>query len=52
MTSLNYLHLDVFTARRFEGNQLAVFLDGRGLDERAMQMIAREMNVPPARRAP
>ena len=42
--SLEYLHLDVFTSRRFEGNQLAVFLDARGLDERAMQTIAREMN--------
>ncbi len=44
MTSLKYLHLDVFTARRFEGNQLAVFLDAQGLDERTMQTIAREMN--------
>jgi trans-2,3-dihydro-3-hydroxyanthranilate isomerase len=42
--TLAYLHLDVFTARRFEGNQLAVFLDARGLDERTMQTIAREMN--------
>jgi trans-2,3-dihydro-3-hydroxyanthranilate isomerase len=42
--TLEYLHLDVFTGRRFEGNQLAVFLDARGLDERAMQTIAREMN--------
>jgi trans-2,3-dihydro-3-hydroxyanthranilate isomerase len=41
---LEYLHLDVFTSRRFEGNQLAVFLDARGLDVRAMQTIAREMN--------
>lgn len=41
---LEYLHLDVFTARRFEGNQLAVFLDARDLDPRAMQTIAREMN--------
>ena len=44
MTRLDYLHLDVFTDRRFEGNQLAVFLDGRGLDAAAMQTIAREMN--------
>jgi trans-2,3-dihydro-3-hydroxyanthranilate isomerase len=41
---LTYLHLDVFTARRFEGNQLAVFLDARGVDEGRMQTIAREMN--------
>ena len=40
----DYLQLDVFTSKRFEGNQLAVFLDARGLDERAMQTIAREMN--------
>jgi trans-2,3-dihydro-3-hydroxyanthranilate isomerase len=40
----DYLQLDVFTSTRFEGNQLAVFLDARGLDERAMQTIAREMN--------
>jgi trans-2,3-dihydro-3-hydroxyanthranilate isomerase len=44
MTSLNYMHLDVFTSRRFEGNQLAVFFDAEGLDESAMQIIAREMN--------
>ena len=44
MTSLKYLHLDVFTARRFEGNQLAVFFEADALDERAMQTIAREMN--------
>lgn len=44
MPSLDYLQLDVFTGRRFEGNQLAVFLDGRGLDPAGMQTIAREMN--------
>jgi trans-2,3-dihydro-3-hydroxyanthranilate isomerase len=41
---LDYLQLDVFTSRRFEGNQLAVFLDARTLDARTMQTIAREMN--------
>jgi trans-2,3-dihydro-3-hydroxyanthranilate isomerase len=44
MTSLKYMHLDVFTSRRFEGNQLAVFFGAEGLDESAMQAIAREMN--------
>lgn len=44
MPRLDYLHLDVFTSRRFEGNQLAVFLDGRGLDVPTMQTIAREIN--------
>jgi trans-2,3-dihydro-3-hydroxyanthranilate isomerase len=38
-----FLHYDVFTSEPFTGNQLAVFLDGRGLDERRMQSIAREM---------
>ena len=36
--------LDVFTDRLFGGNQLAVFLDGRGLSAETMQAIAREMN--------
>lgn len=44
MPRLDYLQLDVFTTRRFEGNQLAVFPDGRGLDADTMQTIAREMN--------
>jgi trans-2,3-dihydro-3-hydroxyanthranilate isomerase len=44
MRSLEYLQLDVFTERPFEGNQLAVFLDGRGVDASLMQTIAREMN--------
>jgi trans-2,3-dihydro-3-hydroxyanthranilate isomerase len=44
MRRFEYLHLDVFTARQFEGNQLAVFKDGRGLDDGMMQAIAREMN--------
>jgi trans-2,3-dihydro-3-hydroxyanthranilate isomerase len=44
MPTLEYLQLDVFTSHKFEGNQLAVFLDGRGLDAAAMQTIAREMN--------
>jgi trans-2,3-dihydro-3-hydroxyanthranilate isomerase len=42
--TLAYLHLDVFTTRRFEGNQLAVFLDARGCDAATMQTLAREMN--------
>ena len=35
---------DVFTDRAFGGNQLAVFPDGRGISERAMQSLAREFN--------
>jgi len=38
------LHYDVFTDRAFAGNQLAVYLDGRGLSTDAMQAIAKEMN--------
>jgi trans-2,3-dihydro-3-hydroxyanthranilate isomerase len=39
-----FLQYDVFTAEPLTGNQLAVFLDGRGLDAERMQSIAREMN--------
>ena len=42
--ALSYLHYDVFTAEPFTGNQLAVFLDGRGLSTERMQALAREMN--------
>lgn len=41
---MRFLHYDVFTSRRFEGNQLAVFTDARGLDGRIMQALAKEMN--------
>jgi trans-2,3-dihydro-3-hydroxyanthranilate isomerase len=37
--------LDVFTVNRFDGNPLAVFTDGDGLSDDAMQAIAREMNL-------
>jgi len=39
-----YLHLDVFTDRAFEGNQLAVFPEPAGLGTAEMQRIAKEMN--------
>jgi trans-2,3-dihydro-3-hydroxyanthranilate isomerase len=42
--SYRYLHYDVFTDHLFGGNQLAVFLDGRGLSAETMQAIAKEMN--------
>src|SRR5262249_6334911 len=42
--SYRYLHYDVFTDRQFGGNQLAVFLDARGLSTETMQAIAKEMN--------
>ncbi|MEO8076084.1 MAG: PhzF family phenazine biosynthesis protein [Acidobacteriota bacterium] len=40
----DYLHLDVFTSRPFEGNQLAVFPRPEGLTAAAMQAITQEMN--------
>jgi trans-2,3-dihydro-3-hydroxyanthranilate isomerase len=42
---LRYVVCDVFTDRPLTGNPLAVFTDGRGLDARVMQDIAREMNL-------
>lgn len=44
MRSYRYLHYDVFTDHLFGGNQLAVFLDGRGLETETMQAVAKEMN--------
>src|SRR5262245_19199691 len=44
MRSYRYLNYDVFTDHLFGGNQLAVVLDGRGLDTATMQAIAKEMN--------
>jgi trans-2,3-dihydro-3-hydroxyanthranilate isomerase len=41
---MRYLHLDVFTSRPFEGNQLAVFPDPGTLAPEMMQTITREMN--------
>jgi trans-2,3-dihydro-3-hydroxyanthranilate isomerase len=43
--SHRFYTLDVFTTTRFEGNPLAVFTDGDGLSDDAMQAIAREMNL-------
>ena len=41
---MRYLHYDVFTDRKFEGNLLAVFHDARGLSTAQMQTITKEMN--------
>jgi trans-2,3-dihydro-3-hydroxyanthranilate isomerase len=41
-----FFTLDVFTARRFAGNPLAVVVDGEGLDAAAMQTVAGEFNLP------
>ena len=40
-----YVIADVFTAAPLEGNQLAVFPDGRGLGADVMQRTARELNL-------
>jgi trans-2,3-dihydro-3-hydroxyanthranilate isomerase len=40
-----YLIADVFTATPLEGNQLAVFPDGRGLGVDEMKRTARELNL-------
>jgi trans-2,3-dihydro-3-hydroxyanthranilate isomerase len=41
---MRYLHLDVFTDRALEGNQLAVFPEPGSITTEMMQAIAREMN--------
>jgi trans-2,3-dihydro-3-hydroxyanthranilate isomerase len=41
--TLRYIHLDVFTNRQFEGNQLAVFPQPGDLRADVMQRIANEM---------
>jgi len=44
MTVLRYLHLDVFTDRALEGNQLAVFPEPGAISSDLMQRVTREMN--------
>ena len=44
MASLRYVVADVFTDTALTGNQLAVFTDGRELDDETMQKLAKEMN--------
>ena len=46
MTRKEYTLVDVFTDRKFGGNQLAVFTDGRGIDATTMQAVAKELNLP------
>ncbi|WGF86930.1 PhzF family phenazine biosynthesis protein [Marinivivus vitaminiproducens] len=45
MRDAEYVLADVFTETPYQGNPLAVFPDGRGLDARQMQAIARELNL-------
>ena len=40
-----FVTLDVFTEQRLAGNPLAVVLESEGLDDAAMQAIAREFNL-------
>jgi len=42
---LPFVQVDVFTSVTLEGNQLAVFADGRSLSDAEMQALAREMNL-------
>ncbi|HEY2115837.1 MAG TPA: PhzF family phenazine biosynthesis protein [Candidatus Angelobacter sp.] len=42
---LPFVQVDVFTSVPLEGNQLAVFLDGRSLSDAEMQALAKEMNL-------
>ena len=44
MATFKYLTCDVFTDKRFGGNQLAVFPDARKIPPRLYQDIAREFN--------
>ena len=44
MAPLRYVVADVFTDTALTGNQLAVFTDGREVDEATMQKLAKEMN--------
>ena len=40
-----YIHLDVFTDKRLQGNQLYVFTQPAGLDTETMQTLTRESNL-------
>lgn len=42
--TLPFYIVDVFTNKKYAGNQLAVFLDAAGLSAEQMQKIAREIN--------
>lgn len=44
MDQREFVFADVFTSNPFEGNQLAVFLDGQGLAAEQMQTLARAIN--------
>ena len=43
--SYDFVQLDVFTRTPLTGNPLAVFTDARGLTDKQMRALAREMNL-------
>lgn len=43
--SRSFAQVDVFSARPYQGNPVAVILDGEGLDEEAMLRVARWTNL-------
>ena len=43
--SYDFVQLDVFTRTSLAGNPLAIFPDARGLSDKQMQALAREMNL-------
>ncbi|OQS39668.1 PhzF family phenazine biosynthesis protein [Chromobacterium haemolyticum] len=45
MSGYSFELVNVFAEERFGGNPLAVFSDASGLDEREMQLLARQMNL-------
>jgi trans-2,3-dihydro-3-hydroxyanthranilate isomerase len=45
VSPLRYVVADVFTDRPLAGNQLAVFTDGRDVEDGTMQALARELNI-------
>lgn len=45
MTALSFKQVDVFTAVRFQGNPVAVVLDGAGLSTAQMQQVANWTNL-------
>lgn len=42
-TSLDYVHVDVFSPRPYSGNSLAVFTDSTGLSSEQMSLITKEL---------
>lgn len=46
MQTLNFHTVDVFTSQPFTGNPLSIVLEADKLDDRQMQTMAREFNLP------